>query len=861
MTTLNIFIASSYELSEQRVLIGDYIRRLSYDYSPRGVRLRLSCWEDFYPEYTGISKQQEYDESLIKTCDIFIALFRTRCGIYARHEVEFALDLNKECHILQFPSTEEHHDLDKFLSSIDIKPLQCDDTIFLREIENIVGNYLSAHGISLSSIATPLKTWRLYATIPDDLDDLRIPFSNAVRGLENILEETLGCYFSLYPYHTPENISSTEHYICFIKDSWSKDDEREVETAYESCQNYRIPETALLYNVEGHNGERTNPLAIKINSEYEGFSKKYSNIDTIKHDLTRWALWHKIDIALRLEQIFSVEGDSIYCYGRPFFKLSMYPELQTSIVSIKASIAKIDEKIKRNIKDGRVKNDEIARDLAEKRQNKEHLLLSTIKNWYNKTQLLESLHTHSKKSPLETLKSEQFVRYTELSELIKSNTIKCKNSDKEFLRNFAKQLLEWEEVASLNLSTNMIQVSEYIQVLTHTVQIHDTYLHSTDISFDEDATYKKIIDASDKYDYHTLFTEVMRVNYANSLSRELQYDKAEYYYYNAYKNIVGIEDDSVMAHRYKSYVIKSLLCHYSETDNKDAVLELGKKYASFIHQWQKINTHTNYDIDLARCYSFVLAAAPKHYGVCKELAEESEILIKKLHREFDSKPFDNDYFDAICYFNIVLSAYFVDRYQKGDDEYFTKATHYIRESQKSLLACYPYDPSYISQSLPQPLHNRGFLYSKVGDWKSAISNYKSALKKREALYNTDLSDGSLFEIAETLVNLGDAYYATKKIDKAMECADRAISIYSSKHNKGIPVLDMKYYKAYQLKATILIDWEEKKGNYPDEALKMMQECLKWSEDHPGNDYEECFKSFSGRILSKYKKENDNYTLN
>ena len=84
MKTLNIFIASSYELSEQRVQIGDYIRRLSYNYSPRGVRLKLACWEDFYPEYSGISKQQEYDEHLIKTCDIFIAMFRTRCGIYTQ---------------------------------------------------------------------------------------------------------------------------------------------------------------------------------------------------------------------------------------------------------------------------------------------------------------------------------------------------------------------------------------------------------------------------------------------------------------------------------------------------------------------------------------------------------------------------------------------------------------------------------------------------------------------------------------------------------------------------------------------------------------------------------------------------------
>ena len=108
MTNIKIFIASSYELSEQRVLIGDYIRRLSYDYSPRGIRVRMLCWEDFYPEYTGKSKQQEYDEQLIKTCDIFIAMFRARCGKYTQHEIHYALEQNKECHILQLPTTESH---------------------------------------------------------------------------------------------------------------------------------------------------------------------------------------------------------------------------------------------------------------------------------------------------------------------------------------------------------------------------------------------------------------------------------------------------------------------------------------------------------------------------------------------------------------------------------------------------------------------------------------------------------------------------------------------------------------------------------------------------------------------------------
>ena len=136
-------------------------------------------------------------------------------------------------------------------------------------------------------------------------------------------------------------------------------------------------------------------------------------------------------------------------------------------------------------------------------------------------------------------------------------------------------------------------------------------------------------------------------------------------------------------------------------------------------------------------------------------------------------------------------------------------------------------------------------------WHTQQCNYKTALKKREALYNKDLGDGTLFDVAQTLVNLGDAYRITKQFDKALECANRAISIYGSKRGTGLQVFDMYYYEAYQLKATILLDIDEENGKYPEEALRMMYECMDWSHKHQGNDYEGSFNEVSGIILNRY----------
>lgn len=293
---------------------------------------------------------------------------------------------------------------------------------------------------------------------------------------------------------------------------------------------------------------------------------------------------------------------------------------------------------------------------------------------------------------------------------------------------------------------------------------------------------------------------------------------------------------------------------YKEIDNKKATLELGQKFEQMILQWQRIPPHTSYDVDLARCYSCVLAAAPKDYGVCEDLAQRAEMLLENLHKTYDNRPFDDNYFDAICYLSIVLSTYYIDRFEKGNDIYYKKGLRYIKESIDSLYARYPYDPEYIEHSLSQPFHNRAYLYSKNEEWDKAVSNYKSALKKRRDVYENSLNDKDLFEVAQTCVNIGDAYRNKKNFDKALEYAEEALGIYKSKRSENQIIFDMLYYEAYQLKATILLDIDVKHGKYPSDALSMMEECMKWSNAHPTNDYVDRFNGVSGVILQLYKKE-------
>lgn len=75
MNTLSIFLGSSFLLRNERVLIGDGIRKLSDKWEQKGVRIHLLIWEDYRSEFTGESKQKEYDRDLVEKSDIVFAMF------------------------------------------------------------------------------------------------------------------------------------------------------------------------------------------------------------------------------------------------------------------------------------------------------------------------------------------------------------------------------------------------------------------------------------------------------------------------------------------------------------------------------------------------------------------------------------------------------------------------------------------------------------------------------------------------------------------------------------------------------------------------------------------------------------------
>ena len=74
MKTINIFLASSSELINDRNAFGNLVRRLDNIFEKRSRRIKLYEWEDDDDSIKFRRKQDIYNER-INHSDIFIALF------------------------------------------------------------------------------------------------------------------------------------------------------------------------------------------------------------------------------------------------------------------------------------------------------------------------------------------------------------------------------------------------------------------------------------------------------------------------------------------------------------------------------------------------------------------------------------------------------------------------------------------------------------------------------------------------------------------------------------------------------------------------------------------------------------------
>ena len=220
MSQLSIFMASSYDTAHERAVVGDAVRRLNDRFEPQGWRIRLHCWEDYMPEYRGIRKQTEYNEDLIKTSDIFIAIFRGNCGTFTQEEVQLWTDGLHRMPVMFDISdpTIDKTAVNTYLNSKGLTPVVVsDDADIYAQVTAVVASFI-ANQPKPTSIPETIETKELYATIPDDREFERAPFGNLVRSVDDLAQRAFHSRCRLTT-GSEAKISVSDYYTAILKDA------------------------------------------------------------------------------------------------------------------------------------------------------------------------------------------------------------------------------------------------------------------------------------------------------------------------------------------------------------------------------------------------------------------------------------------------------------------------------------------------------------------------------------------------------------------------------------------------------------------------------------------------------------------
>lgn len=89
MKNIKIFLASSEELKEERVILADMVQHLNYVLEKQNIHVQLVKWEYLDSSMGDKHKQEEYNDAL-RECEMCVVLYWTRFGKYTKTELDTA---------------------------------------------------------------------------------------------------------------------------------------------------------------------------------------------------------------------------------------------------------------------------------------------------------------------------------------------------------------------------------------------------------------------------------------------------------------------------------------------------------------------------------------------------------------------------------------------------------------------------------------------------------------------------------------------------------------------------------------------------------------------------------------------------
>lgn len=877
---VTVFVASSFEVHDARVALGNCIRMLNDKYEKVGIRVKLNCWEDYKPEYAGERKQDEYNRDLVLTSQILIALFKSRCGRYTQEEVKLGISALGKHNVHCFY---EINDKVKSPSS-DIVHFFCENDIcaalyesqedICAKVTSIVEGYIDAN---CTKVATPLlykNVSNIYSTIPADLLSFVPEVGNIIRQLDIICENNFQLRCKLSPLKTPGNIIGCDYYITIFGKEFSENDTYELEQA-NLARTYGRMNLLAIYEIPGADSAIKQKLA-----EWGHFPVRLDHWDVLRFKTLIYLVSHIMDIgfySLGTNNLIELNGNRIMCCNHYIGNFNVLRTLKDGLFTdeinkwndVHNRLCLLEKESKGEIFNNPTNEylqlSQIKKELEQRLKNYFALtvdfLLKETECVIKENQHLRELYDAGKyRKVIEEVDTKNVAEAAAKDISIIGDRKKSVDAKLERIEIKIKSLMSVllsgehipDSLSSLYRSfDDMLSVQEkayehhvvsendIISTLFNYIKAVDSWKCFTPQK--EDVLYAKLVHYADNGRVSNLEIEGIRGNYANFLSCSHRFNEAFEQYEIAIKNVLALDDNSRNARKSICVLFMNYVSCFDDFYDCSH-FEVLDRWRTLVERY--VNDDEDFIIELAGVYTKEIMHLPLDSALEDRQIFQLDDIVEKMRGGYDV--LDEHDQHNLLHSVIALACYYIDRFDQNPVLCTSRATHFL---DVALDFWQLYKRVAFTEALffsSQINHNRAFLYTHNHNWRSAEPYYNNAYKEREKLSNLSGDADSKSNLAETAVNLSDCLLQLGKYDEAIEYANKAMELYSAQLQPKFEHTFMNLYKAKQMLGSIYVRIPHKK----EEGLDMLEECWDWASKHDDNRYIDVFEDISFYLLRK-----------
>lgn len=839
MKLVKIFVASSNELENDRVHLGDYVRKINDLYEPQGVRVRLYKWENFSPNYTGKRSQDEYN-AYLRQCNAVIGLFKTKLGDYTCEEIKEGLKVLGKDSVYCYAKISDAESsvpeyISKFFTSVGINAhTYIEHTELERIVENVVGDAIK-RGVS-DNPYRGLRTTHLYATIPDDNSSQRYIVGDAIRSLDDQREEYHNDRCKLHPMRRSELIPSSHLFMAFLKDGVEDVDANEIRNAKMCVDDSSIDAMVVYYDPDG---TYKNSCFWDEVSKWGYFMAQYRGISDVKFQISNFMDRRRVTCA----NDYVVEQGTLTSNGVRIGNIGDLTSLKQNSQVVEALAEQ-----KKQIEELSSRITELGESINTKTDDRFIDLSAEIKTVDDKLQriILLSLLQHSitiePPRNARTLKLEYMRKIKRIQESMYKSLINGEITEIEL--NHEIDLIT--PLLTKALERDWITKEKYFEVHSAFLLFFEKYFAMYPLE-----KYIEVVDFADEHNIINLRTEEIREKIAQIYCQQGKFALAINTYRKALDNYHKLNDESVAFRRrlgqsFLDYC--SIFLNYELTGWLPKLLETIEEWKALVTKWYQDD---NSFLPEKSYYMAVLLRVQNMYN-CFDERQFNLKSIKDTYRAvlsiFNTLS-ENAKQNIIYLGNLIITLYLDHRGEfesVNDDD--RECQYYLDLTIEKARLCYKTNPQGSLVYLASLYHNYGFLLVKQDKLIDSIPYYEMAIDVRRQMYRKNRTVQAGDELAESLVNYGDLLRQIKYYPNAEALAVESIELYEASKAKSyqkLDVHDMNIYKSKQLLGSILY---EKGSEHKLEAIRLLQECWNWNVAHPHNTYRHIFDGVSGRIL-------------